>query len=185
MARIEPVPLERMTAAQRRLHDRVARVGRRAGSGPWVALLHAPEVGEPIAGFVEHFMSETRLPQKLKEVAILVIARAYCAQYEWFVHERRARRFDVEEAVIEGIRNRVRPKFQDPDEALVHDIASELSNKRRLSEPLYERAIRSLGEAATVELVALIGFYAAVAVLCESFKVDAPDGASPPLPQDA
>lgn len=182
MTRIDPVPPERMTAAQRRLHDTVAaqRPGGNVG-GPFAVLLHAPEVGEHVAAFVDHLMSDTRVPPNLKEIAILAIARRYTAQYEWVVHEVRARRFGVADAVIEAMRRGRRPDFADPDEALVYDMVNEIVEARTLSDDRYARAVSALGEPAVVELVALIGFYIAIAVVLVAYRVEPPvrEGAAP------
>jgi 4-carboxymuconolactone decarboxylase len=132
---------------------------------------------------VEKFMSDTRVPQKLKEIAILVIARAYRAQYAWAVHGRRARRFGLEQSVIDAIAAGRNPSFADAREAAVHDTARELTVERTLSEATYTRLVQSIGEEATVELVSLIGFYIAVAVLCVAFSVDPPEDAGPTLPE--
>jgi 4-carboxymuconolactone decarboxylase len=171
-----------MTAEQRRVHDVIA--AQRSGGkvrGPFAVLLHAPDLCERVAEFVKHVMSETRVAENLKEILILAIARKYTAQYEWFVHEARARRAGVAEAVIEAIRQRNQPDFTDPKEKLVYDMTNEIVDKRQLSDDHYARAVASLGEAAVVELVALIGFYIMVAVLLVSYQVESPDGNATPL----
>ena len=183
MARIAPVPPDRMTPDQRRLSDLIVAQGRRADAGPFAALLHAPAVAERVAGFVDFFLSDTLVAHKLKELAILVIARAYTAQYEWFVHERRARAVGLDPAIIEALRGRARPAFKDPAEALVHDMTGEILADRCLSDAHYARAVATLGEAAVVELITLIGFYIAIAVVLVCYQVDAPDGVPPPLPR--
>ena len=182
MARIEPIPPQRMTAEQRRLHEMIA--ARRTGgkvSGPFAVLLHAPEIGKPVAALIDQLLSDSRVPHKLKEIAILAIARKYTAQYEWFVHERRARRFGVDDAVIEAIRHRRHPDFGDPIEELVYDMTNEIVDARRLGDDHYARAVAALGEAAVVELVVLIGFYISVAVLLVSYQVEVPDSGAVPL----
>ena len=181
MARIDPIPLDQMTAAQRHLYERFAEAGRGAATGPWAALLHAPRVGEALAEIVEYSMSETLLPHRLKRLAGLVISRAYTAQYQWYRNERPARAAGLDGAIIEAIRKRARPAFRDPSEAIVYDIASEIAYARALSDDLYARAIDALGEAVVIELVTLIAFYVAIAVLLVSNDVEAPDGAAPPL----
>jgi 4-carboxymuconolactone decarboxylase len=182
MARIAPIPKERMTAAQRHLHDRVASAGRGAAAGPWAVLLRVPEAGERLAGVVEHLMSETLVPQRLKRLAVLAVARAYRAQYEWAVHEPRARAAGLDAAVIEALRTGARPAFVNAQEALVYDLTRELVYERTLHETLHARAVESLGEAEVVELVALIGFYIGLAVILVAFDVEAPNGALPLAP---
>ena len=122
MDRLEPVPLEKMNPIQRALYDRIA--SQRSGgqvTGPFAVLLHTPEICDPVSSFIDHLMSDTRLPHNLKEITILAIAKAYSAPYEWVVHERRARRAGVLGSVIEAIRKGNRPYFNDPDEKLVFE----------------------------------------------------------------
>jgi 4-carboxymuconolactone decarboxylase len=182
MARIAPIPNERMTAVQRGLRDRIVAQGRRAHTGPFAALLHVPEVADDVDTLVKYFHSQTRVPAKLKELAILAIARAYTAQYEWFAHEPRARAAGLDGAIVEAIRARKRPEFRDPVEALVYDLTTEILDRRTLGDGHYACAVEALGEAAVVELIALIGVYIAIAVVLVSYQVEAPDGAPSPLP---
>lgn len=173
---MEPIPLGRMTDEQRRLHDLIARQRSRGQvQGPFAVMLRAPDVCERVSEMVNHFLGETRVPLTLKEIAIITIARQYTAQYEWFVHVRRARELGVDEAVIDAIRHRRRPEFGDPAEALVYDMTLEMVEQRRLGDALYERALDAFGDDGVVELVALIGFYIMIAVFLVSFEVEVPD----------
>lgn len=182
MTRIQPVPPETMTAQQKALHDLIA--GQRSVGqvrGPFAIGLHAPDIGERIADMVNHLLSDTRVPHNLKELAIIVIARQYTAQYEWFIHAPRAVRVGVSQDTVEAIRSGKRPDFTDEDEALVYDITIEMVENRTLSQGLYDRAVDRFGEPAVVELVALIGFYIMIAVFLCAFDVDAPEGGPKPL----
>jgi len=183
MARIAPIPLEAMTAEQRALYDTIlAQRSRGKVQGPFAVLLHAPDMGERVAEMVQHLLGETRMPDRLKELAILAIARRWTAQYEWFVHERRARAAGVSDAVIEAIRARSDPPFADAADALAFRMVEEIVERRKLSDEAYAEAIAAFGEPATVEFVAFIGFYIMVAVVLTSFDIEAPDGAPNPLP---
>ena len=180
MDRLEPVPLKKMNTIQRELHDRIA--SQRSGgqvAGPFSVLLHAPEICDPVSSFIDHLMSDTRLPHNLKEITILVIAKAYSAPYEWVVHERRARRVGVLDSVIEAIRKGNSPHFHDPDEKLIFEITTEMIEKRHFSEDTYSKALATLGKETLVEFVVLLGFYISVAVLLVSFDVAGPDGINP------
>ena len=179
MTRIASIPPENMSEAQRHLHERVARAGRGAAGGPWAVLLHVPEIGERLAAVVELLMAETLVVQKLKRLAVLTIAHAYGAQYEWAVHEPRARHFGLDEAIIEALRTGAYPEFRDPSEALVYDLTWQLAHQRTLDAALHQRAVRALGDAAVVELVALVGFYIGLAVLLVAYDVPTPNGATP------
>ncbi len=176
MARMDPIPLDQMTAEQRDLHDLIAKQrSRRPVQGPFAVMLQAPDICERVAEMVNHLLQETRVARTLKEIAIITIARQYTAQFEWFVHARRAKELGVYEAVIDAIRHRRRPQFNDAKEALVYDMTMEMVEQRRLGDDLYASAIETFGKAAVVELVALIGFYIMIAVFLVSFEVEVPD----------
>ena len=176
MSRLDPLPIKKMSDVQRNLHDLIAK--QRSGGevrGPFGVMLRAPDVCERVAEMVNHMLSDSRVPLTLKELAIIVIARQYTAQYEWFVHARRARECGLSDAIISAIEYRRRPQFEDEKELIVYNIAMELVEQRQISDALYTNAIKHFDEAALVELVALIGFYIMIAVFLVAFDVDVPD----------
>lgn len=176
MSRLDPIPMEQMTKEQRALHDVIA--AQRSGGrvrGPFAVLLRTPDIGARVADMVDHMLSDTRVPLTLKELAIITIARHYTAQYEWFVHARRAKEVGLSEGAIDAIRHGRRPDLRDPVEALVYDMTTEMLESDRLSDQTYDQALAALGEEALVELVALIGFYIMIAVFLVSFDVEVPD----------
>lgn len=176
MARMDPIPLDQMTEEQRTLHDLIKKQRSRGKvQGPFAVMLQAPDVCERVAEMVDHLLQETRVSLPLKELAIIVIARQYTAQYEWFVHARRAQQVGLDENIIEAIRQRRPPDFKDPKEALVYAMTLEIIEKRKLSDALYASAKKTFGDAALVELIALIGFYVMIAVFLVTFEVEVPD----------
>lgn len=180
MVRIASVSADRMTAEQQQLHDLVTlQRGDGSVTGPFAVFMQAPDIGERVTELVNYFMLDSRIAHNLKELAIIVIARKYTAQYEWFIHARNALRDGVDEAVIEAISERKEPVFGDPLEALVYEITTELLDRRELSEDRYARAVAALGEPAMVELCSLIGFYIMIAVFLTCFDVGIPAGATP------
>lgn len=176
MTRIEPLKPEQMTAEQKALHDVI--LGQRSTGevrGPFAVLLHAPDIGERVADFVNHLLSDTRLSHRLKELAIITVARHYTAQYEWWIHARRAENCGLERPVIDAIFDRKAPDFLDDDAALVYAVATEMTDHGRLDQALYDQAVSRFGEPGMVELVALVGLYIMIAVFLNVFDVDVPD----------
>ncbi len=176
MARMDPIPLDQMTEEQRDLHDLIAKQRSRGQvQGPFAVMLRAPDVCERVAEMVNHLLQETRVPLTLKELAIITIARQYTAQYEWYVHAKRAKEVGLDDTVIDAIRHCRRPDFNSFNESLVYDMTMEMVEKRQLGDALYASAMDAFGDAALVELVALIGFYVMIAVFLVSFEVAVPD----------
>ena len=183
MARIRPIPPERQTAEQKRVSELISAQRRAPVRGPFAVLLHAPEIAEPFANFVDLSLSEeaSRIPIRLKELAIVTIARGFSADYEWFIHARRAAEYGVDPRAIEDIRRRRTPRHLNEDESLVYDVAREVVETKRLGDDAYRRAADRFGEEAMVELASLIGFYHAVSVVLNVFDVEAPEGDPRPL----
>lgn len=182
MARINPIPLDRMTAEQRRVFDamtatRVSATNR----GPHSVWLHTPEVLERAAPLLSYLRNEAPVPLRLSALAILVTARAWTAQYAWAAHEGRALEGGIDPAIIDAIKHRRAPGFTNEDEAAVYALTNELLDTRAVSDATYARAIAALGETALMHLVNIIGCYLMVAAVLTTFRVDVPAGAAPPL----
>ena len=60
-------------------------------------------------------------------------------------------------AVAEAIRQGRRPAFEDADDALIHDFASELYDTKRVSDALYAKAVERFGHPVVSTLWACLG----------------------------
>jgi len=182
MARIDPIPLEAMTPEQKHLNDEIA--GSRGGGtakGPFALWLRTPELADKANVFGSYLRHGTSVPQRLVELAVLVVARTYTAQYEWYAHAQYVEKVGLSPALAEAIRTRQEPVIGKEDERIVHAVATELSVERRLSDATYGSAVAILGEQTVLDLVTIIGFYTMVAVVLVAIDVDIPDGGAKPL----
>ena len=68
------------------------------------------------------------------------------------------------------------------DAALSEGNAIELLRDHRASDAAYQRVLTAHGVAGIVELTALIGYYAMVALTLNAHDIGVPEGATPPLP---
>jgi nitroreductase len=190
--RLVPLRPDQLDAAQRRLHDTVLASPRGQGgarrliqrddgtlTGPFDAWLRSPVLGEHLERVGMALRTDTVLPAAARETAVLVVARAWGADFEWWVHGLVARREGVPEAAIDAIGQGRRPLFEESTCQAAHDVAHELVARRRLETATIERARGVLGERALVELVTLVGFYQLVSGVLESFS---PPGPSAELP---
>ena len=182
MARIDPIPMDQMTQEQRRLNDEIA--GSRGGGtakGPFALWLRTPELAAHANAFGSHLRHGTSVPQRLVEVAVLIVARTYTAQYEWHAHAAHADRLGIAPELVEAIRTRKEPVIVEQDERIVHAVTTELTTGRKLSDATYQRAVEVLGEQTVLDLVTIVGFYTMVAIVLVAFDVDIPDGGNKPL----
>ena len=161
-----------MNAAQRALMKSI-RSGPRGKTvnprGPFAVWLHAPQFGQYAQALGGHCRLKTTVPHRLSEFAILCTARLWRAQYEWFAHAPIAERAGVKPKTIADLRSGRVPKTAAKDERAVYDFVHELYKKKRVSDRTYKRVNALLGDAATVELVGIIGYYAMVAMTLNVF----------------
>ncbi len=194
MGRISYITPENFTDAQERLFKSITSGKRGEGrapedllnteggmSGPFNAWLRSPVLGEAAQRLGETVRFESALPPQLRELAILIVAAKWKAQYEWWAHERIARREGLNEGVIESVKGGTLPDFSNPTEALVYNFAHELLDQHRVSDHLYDEAVELLGEAEVVELVILLGYYTLVSMTLNVFEVPIPAGEEAPF----
>jgi len=148
-------------------------------TGPFDAWLRTPELGRHLERAGMAFRSDAALSPAAREVAVLVVAQAWGAEFEWWVHGLVARREGVPEAAIEAIGQGERASFEAADCAAAYDVAVELVHHRRLDDATFARARAALGERALVECVTLVGFYQLVSGVLESFRPPPPSGDLP------
>jgi 4-carboxymuconolactone decarboxylase len=174
MQRLFPPEPDQMTDAQRKAAEEI--VGKRGGlKGPLGLWLHVPEMARRIAPVGGYLLQDGQLPAAQREIAILVTARFWQSEYEWYAHAKLAREAGVAQPVIDAIMAGTRPPLSGP-EAIVFDIATSLHETHHIAEPLYRQAVATLGQTLVVELVALLGYYTLVSMGLNAFQVDLPPG---------
>jgi 4-carboxymuconolactone decarboxylase len=176
MARVPDVSLEEMTAEQRRVYQEIG--GARGGvvRGPFAIWLRNPQLADRANQFGNAFRLSGKLDKRLFELMVLVVARHWSAQYEWFVHEKHGLEAGLTPAVVDAIRTRLTPEFSREDERVVYDTITELNETRTLSQPAYDRALAALGLDLLIELIAAAGFYTMVAMTLNAFDAPVPGG---------
>lgn len=152
--------------------------------GPFDPLLRAPALGARLQelGAVARFGLSIGTAEA--ELAICVVAATWQAKFEWFAHARFAADAGVPADVLDAVRLRRRPSFDDERSAVVHDLAAAVVGpSHQVPETLYASAIEILGERATVEVVTLVGYYCMISAILNTFEVPLPSGAVDPFPE--
>ena len=180
MSRYRDLSPSEMTPAQLRVHDQIVAGKRGRFGGPFQLLIRAPEICGPAAQLGEHLRWGTSLPDRLSELAIIITARFWRAQYEWYAHAPLAEQAGVPADAIEAIRTNGTPRLTADDEALVYRLCNEIFRTQRLSDESFGAATAMLGEQGLVEVIGIIGYYTLIANTLNVFQVGLPPGE--PLP---
>lgn len=181
VGRMPAIPRDEMTAAQREAADEIV-AGRRGDlSGPFVAAIRSPEFTRRLQRLGEYLRYDHALPPPLREMVILLTARAWTQQYEWHVHEPIAEQAGLSRGIIDAIAEGRRPIDMSADEALLYDCVAELHSTRSLSDHTYARAVRTFGERGLIDIVGAIGYYGTLAMIMNVAQTPLPRRAIPPL----
>ncbi len=183
MARLRETPIEEMTDAQKRLHEKIASGPRGGVRGPFLAWLKSPAYLEKLEETGRYLRYDSVLEPRLSEFAILITARFWGSQYEWYAHEPLARKGGLSPRIIEAVRENVRPAEMAPDEKALYDFCAALHENHFVDAETYQNALAHFGERGLVELIGLMGHYTTVSMTLNAFELQVPEGAERPFRQ--
>ena len=170
------------TARQNEVAASIAEGPRGAIRGPFLALIHQPELADRLQRVGEHLRYGSVLPKAMTELAVLTVARRWSCQYEWFAHARIARTTtDLPEAIIVAIsEGKIPTGMTDEQETVYHFVKETLANGAP-ADAIYDRAVKHYGHAGVLDLIGLTGYYSTIAMVLNTSRIPLPDGATPPL----
>ena len=179
MSRLPVLQLQDLTAEQKRIYDEIARVRNGVVRGPFPIWLRNPELADRANQLGNVLRMQGKLEKRLFELMVLIVARHWSAQYEWFSHAKSALNSGLSPEIVDAIQSNRRPESLREDEQLVYEIISELVDTRTLSQPSYDRALATLGLDLLIELITAAGFYTMIAMVLNAFDAPVPSGERP------
>ena len=153
--------------------------------GPFNAWVHAPGVGARLSALGATLRFETSIERRLLELAIIVVAAHWKAEFEWWAHLSMARQHGVDDAIVAAIGRGETPSFEADDEAVVYAFARQLVVSGGVDDATFARAVEALGRQGVVELASLCGYYTLVSFTLNAFAVPLPPGVAPAWPKSA
>ena len=150
--------------------------------GPFNALLRSPVLADRVQKLGEFLRFESSIPARLNEFAILITARHWNAQYEWFAHYPHALKGGLKPEVAADLAQGKRPANMQDDEAIVYDFCTELHTNKAVGDKTLQTAFAKFGERGVVDLIGVSGYYTLVSMILNVDKQPLPAGTPPPLP---
>jgi len=179
--RFKPLEWSEMSKEQQTMITNLVTGERGTTTGPFNALLRSPEMGDIAQKLGAQVRFHSELPEDLKEMAILITARHWTAQYEWIAHRRLAETAKLKPAIIAAIREGKRPQGMTADEQTIYNFVTELLKTSQVSDATFAAMKTTFGERRVVNLVGLIGYYGMVSMLLNVDRYPIPDGSKPEL----
>jgi len=179
--RFPQLTLDQLGAAQKPVADQIMKVSSVGIGGPYNSMLRSPVLAQLLFDLFHYLRWETSLPLKLNEFAILIIARQWRSQIEWFAHAPIAAKEGLSAGIIAELKANMRPSGMAGDEALVYDFVTELTATHKVSDETYARAKALFNDQQIVDLTAVAGNYVMVAMLLAMSEQTVPPGKEPPF----
>jgi len=179
--RFQPLTYDTLTAEQKAMVEHLF-AGERGGmNGPFNVTLRSPEMGDLAQKLGAQLRFHSSMPNRLNEMAILMTARFWNAQYEWSAHKKNALTAGLNPSVVEAIATGKRPSSMQPDEEAVYNFGDELLRTREVSDAAFKAAVDRFGERGVVDLTGVMGYYCFVSMMLNIDRYPLPDGEKPEL----
>jgi 4-carboxymuconolactone decarboxylase len=177
-----PSSYDELNAEQKAFVNSILSGPRRGIDGALGIMLVTPVMGDLAQKAIAYSRFNQTIPPKLNELAILIGARAWTAQYAWYVHHRAALSAGLSAEVIDAVQFGRRPANMEKDVAAVYNFCNELLTTKQVSDATLQAARDALGgDKGVIDLVGTLGFYQFVAMLMNVDQLPMPPNVAPEL----
>ncbi len=180
-----PLPRrEDLDEAGRKAYDRATAPGATIAGlqGPAGVQLYTPRIAGHMAAINRYLRFEAGFTARVREIAILATAREMDSQFEWVAHEPEALKEGVEPRVIDVIKHRRSTSGLEETDAIVIELGRQIWRDHKVTSELFARARGRFGPNQLVDLVLLMGNYAATAAMLAAVDMQLHAGKKPLLP---
>jgi len=179
--RFPQLKVEDLNEQQKPVADEILKVSSIGLSGPYNPMLRSPILADRMFKLLDYVRFNTTVPKRLNEFAILIEARIWTSQVEWYAHYPLALKAGLSQSVADELKEGKRPSGMQQDEAVVYDLLMELSNKHFVSDATFKRAREVMNEQQVVDVIMVSGIYVSLAMLANTSEEPVPAGKTPPL----
>jgi 4-carboxymuconolactone decarboxylase len=170
-----------MDQRQKELAARIA--GRRgAVRGPFRVWLHSPEMCERAESLGAFARFDCSLPEHLRELALLMAARNWDAQYSWNAHVRQAIEAGVPEAAVKAVAEKRDAVFEDAADRAFYRFCREVLEEHFVSDDTFAAALAHFGARGLVDTIGALGNFTMLGMCLNAFQVDLQADKEPPFP---
>ena len=136
--------------------------------GPGPIRLYSPPVAQPMTDVNDYLRRKAGLEPRLVELAILVTAREMDCAYVWTAHEPAAQKAGLQQSIIDAVKYRRPLTSVGEKEAVIVQLGRDSIGKHKVSADTFARAVKLFGNEGVVNIVSLIGDYAATTILANA-----------------
>ena len=165
MARVPYVAREELDTDGQVIYDRIREDRGAAEVGlQFRALLHSPEAAGYLTSMGATLRFKSAMPDDLKELAIILVAREWDSGIEWTGHAVAAARAGISDESIEGIRTGKAPGCLAGQQADIARFVQQMIREKDVSDENFESVRAFLGDRGVVDLTMTVSYYTALAL---------------------
>ena len=177
-----PIPaMDQLNEAQRKAAQDIIDGPRKALYGPFIPLLRSPELMDRSSRMGEYLRYKSAIGNKLSELVILIVARHWTQQVEWYLHQPIALKVGIKQEVIDAIADGRTPQGMSEDEQIVYDFSTEINTNKGVSDVTYNRAKARFGDTGIIDMLGVNGYYNFLAIIMNGVRTENPDTKVAPL----
>lgn len=180
--RFPQITLEQIAPEGQQLAQEILKISSVGLGGPYNIMFRSPVFADRMKRLLDYLRFNTSLPTRLNEFAILIQGHEWKSQVEWYAHYPLALKAGLAQSVADDLKSGIRPRNMAADEEVVYDVCMALMRHHEVSEDLFQKAKKVLGEQQLVDLVAVSGTYVTVAMLLALGQEMPPQGKPLPFP---
>ena len=132
--------------------------------GPFEPLMYSPQLMNQARSMGDYLRYKSAIGTTLSELVILVTAREWTQDYEWYVHYPLALKSGIKKEIADAIADGRRPQGMSDDEEIVYDFSIELHRNKRVSDAIFQRAEKRFGKQGIVDMTGISGYYTLLAM---------------------
>jgi 4-carboxymuconolactone decarboxylase len=183
VSRVDRLPPERLDDAQRALYDAITSGPRARGpqhfaltaddgglAGPFDGFLRSPAIGEALQGVGAAIRYRSHLAGRVREGAILLVAAHWASTFEQHAHEAVGRSIGLDDEDLLALGRGAVPASSDAGERARLEVVQALL-RGDLTDDEWARLSPVVGEQDLFELIALVGYYATLALQLRVLRV--------------
>jgi len=136
--------------------------------------MHSPRMMTQARAMGDYLRYNSAIGNSLSELAILITAREWTQDYEWYVHAPIALKAGIKPEIVNAVSEGRRPAAMSEDEEIVYEFSTELHRNKRVSDRTFERAEKRFGKKGVVDLLGINGYYTLLAMQLNAAKYDIP-----------
>jgi 4-carboxymuconolactone decarboxylase len=146
--------------------------------GPFEPLMHSPEVMTLSRSMGDYLRFKSAIGTTLSELVILIVAREWTQDFEWWYHYPIALKAGISKDVADAIADGRRPAGMSADEEMIYDYTTELLKNKRVSDASFNRVKARFGDKGVVDLTGVAGYYTLLAMQLNAAQYKIPENAA-------